>query len=184
MAPRIEPITLSDPLTLASHIVRHYEESGRDGQHHFSPVWGLERSWVADALERRLRTPTSVPGWGRGFAVHDEGRIVGHAEIRGGVVTAALHRAEFSVGLELPYRRLGLGRTLTERAIGLARELGLAWVDLRVFAHNTPARRLYASLGFVEIGTFTDAFRMHDGAPVDDVAMVLRLRGGPSVSGS
>jgi RimJ/RimL family protein N-acetyltransferase len=50
----------------------------------------------------------------------------------------------------------------------------LMWIDLRVFAHNTAAHALYRSLGFVEIGTVPDRFRI-EGESIDDILMTLRL---------
>ena len=50
----------------------------------------------------------------------------------------------------------------------------LVWLDLRVFGHNEPARRLYESLGFEEIGEIRDCFRI-SGEVIDDVLMTLRV---------
>jgi ribosomal protein S18 acetylase RimI-like enzyme len=47
-------------------------------------------------------------------------------------------------------RGKGYGRATMLAAIARARELGAASVGLHVFGHNTVARGLYASLGFVE----------------------------------
>lgn len=46
-------------------------------------------------------------------------------------------------------RGAGLGRMLTERAIVLARELGVATVDLTSRSSRVAAHRLYESVGFV-----------------------------------
>lgn len=48
---------------------------------------------------------------------------------------------------------------------------GAAKVFLEVARHNTPARKLYRALGFVEVGERPDYYR-HRGAPVG--ALVLR----------
>ncbi len=50
----------------------------------------------------------------------------------------------------------------------------LEWIDLKVFAHNTPARSLYRELGFVDIGVVRDRFRI-GGQSIDDVIMTLDL---------
>lgn len=54
------------------------------------------------------------------------------------------------------------------------RERELAWMDLGEFAHNAPARALYAKLGFVEVGTTRDRFRI-DGQEIEDIAMTRAL---------
>lgn len=51
---------------------------------------------------------------------------------------------------------------------------GLDWMDLRVFANNSPARALYNSMGFRELGTVPDNFRV-GAQSIDDVRMALDL---------
>lgn len=50
------------------------------------------------------------------------------------------------------YRRQGVGKALLERIFSLARDEGLAFVSLEVRESNTPAIKLYESLGFKEEG--------------------------------
>jgi ribosomal protein S18 acetylase RimI-like enzyme len=69
---------------------------------------------------------------------------------------------------------MGPGPALLAAAIGWARRAELAWLDLGVFAHNHRARKLYTAVGFVEVGTTRDRYRVDD-ASIDDVAMALRL---------
>lgn len=192
---RLRPVKSSDLAAFSRHVRRHMAESGRDGDPHFAPVQDLDEIDVTLASERRWSLPTDVPGWGRcwiGALPVAEGppgpseRVVAHAELRGGSVPSALHRAELSLGVERAHRGAGLGGDLARLALSWARDQGLAYVDLRVFAHNHPAQRLYRRLGFVEVARFHDVFRMPDGAVVDDVAMTLRLppgAAGPRGSG-
>lgn len=49
-------------------------------------------------------------------------------------------------------RGLGVGRALLVRGLELAQSRGATWASLEVRPSNLPARRLYASLGFVEQG--------------------------------
>ncbi|MFE9247653.1 GNAT family N-acetyltransferase [Streptomyces sp. NPDC007088] len=67
-------------------------------------------------------------------------------------------------------RGRGLGRALLRAAVARARELGARRVTLRVLGHNTPARRLYASEGFVVEGVLPGEMYL-DGRYVDDVLM-------------
>jgi RimJ/RimL family protein N-acetyltransferase len=80
------------------------------------------------------------------------------------------------MGLELVARSRGLGSKLLKMAIEWAREQeSLHWIDITVFAHNTPARKLYAAHGFVEQYTSIDRLRV-EGVSIDDVVMTLKLR--------
>jgi [ribosomal protein S18]-alanine N-acetyltransferase len=55
-------------------------------------------------------------------------------------------------------RRRGLGRALVERLLQLAREGSAARIFLEVRESNTPARRLYSQLGFLETGRRSDYY--------------------------
>lgn len=182
------PITaagLSDLGDFGAHVVRHINESETRGGIHFSPVWDVERADVMRETERRWRTPPHQAGWGRTWLLwthlwddptQPRPQVIGHVELRGGVVPSAMHRAELSVGIEAPYRGRGAGRLLMSAAVAWSRTItGLAFVDLRVFAANQVARALYRKLDFVEIGVVRDAYRMRDGTSIDDVLMTLPL---------
>ncbi|MYT70655.1 MULTISPECIES: GNAT family N-acetyltransferase [unclassified Streptomyces] len=67
-------------------------------------------------------------------------------------------------------RGRGVGRMLVRAAIGQARRQGARRITLRVLGHNTPARALYASEGFVVEGVLPEEFLL-DGAYVDDIFM-------------
>lgn len=67
-------------------------------------------------------------------------------------------------------RRRGLGRALVEAIVAALTERGVRQVYLEVRESNAPARALYASFGFKEVGRRKAYYRR----PVED-AMVLRL---------
>jgi GNAT superfamily N-acetyltransferase len=54
------------------------------------------------------------------------------------------------MGLAVAWRGQGLGASMMRPLIDRARALGLARLQLEVLEQNTPARRLYTKLGFVE----------------------------------
>lgn len=125
--------------------------------------------------ESSLDRPLTSPGWQRCFVAlnEDETGIVGHVNLKGDPLKCGLHRCELGIGIERPRRGQGLGKRLMKTAIEFARDVDtIAWVDLKVFAHNTAARALYRSLGFVEIGTLGDRFRIGESS-IDDVIMTL-----------
>jgi RimJ/RimL family protein N-acetyltransferase len=179
VAPTIRLAKLSggDPEAYARHIVEHMAESGRGGSPHFAlaRVWSVEE--VRAAFAERLSRSLDEPLWGRAWLLFDERRVVGHLELRGGRVPAEMHRATLGMGLMRAFTARGQGARLVEEAVRWARdEAGLRWIDLGVFATNAPARKLYARMGFVELGVRQDAFRLEAGPIIDDVQMALRLR--------
>jgi len=164
-----------DPL--CDHLVRNALESGRDGD-------PLARARSADEpidlpeLRARVaagwRVTVGEIGWERCFGLRLDGDVRGHLDLRGGTIASELHRARLGIGIERPWRRDGWGRRMMLRAIDWAREQGLAWIDLGVFAENQPARALYTSLGFTVAGRRDDRYRV-DGRSIDELAMTLRL---------
>lgn len=174
----LRPARLADAGLFASHLVRHLAESGHSGAPIFAPVPTPSHREVRESSELRWGRPLSEPVWGRAWLLcAEEGRVVGHVELRGGRIAAELHRATLGMGIERPYVGQGHGTRLLAEAIRWARvEAGLAWIDLGVFAGNEPARRLYERAGFVTLGPRVDAFRLQDGTTITDVLMALELR--------
>jgi GNAT superfamily N-acetyltransferase len=162
---------------LVAHIARHSRESGRGGDLIFRPRSSDAPIDEPAAIERhRAGWALSLdePYWLRTWGAVVDGHIRGHLDLHGGRLPSEFHRAMLGMGVERSWRGKGHGRALLGAAIGWARGAGLAWLDLGVFAHNHRARTLYASVGFVELGTTRDRYRVDD-AVIDDVAMALAL---------
>ena len=110
------------------------------------------------------------------WGMFDGDRQIGHCELNGDFVPSMLHRAGLGMGLERPYRRKGLGRTLLQQTIEWATsQTFLDWIDLGVFGTNPGAHALYKQFGFIETGRAEDRFRL-DGQKVSDISMTLDLR--------
>lgn len=170
--------TATDLDGFARHMVEHMRESGREGSTHFAPSRLLVREDVSAAALTRWSKDLDEPVWGRAFLLWAGDSVVGHVELRGGRIVAEMHRAVLGMGINRAFTGKGHGRRLALTAIEWAREeAGLSWIDLGVFANNARARRLYASLGFVEQGAREDAFRLDAGITVTDMQMALDLRG-------
>lgn len=176
MLPTIRPLTRDDLSLFEAHFNRHRAESGR-GDHHFMPFAPDDPQGPRGLDAAALHLPLDEPGWQRWFVatVTDEERIIGHVNLKGDGLRTGLHRCELGIGVERGYRSHGLGRRLMNTAIAFARsDPRLAWIDLRVFGHNRVGRALYGALGFVEVGTLIDRFRV-EGQQIDDVIMTLAV---------
>ena len=140
------------------HFERHVAESGR-GEAVFMP-FSPDGSDGPKGLDAGLlRRPLSEPDWQRLWVAEDvtAGEIVGHVDLKGDFLRAGLHRCHLGLGVERAYRRRGLGRRLVEVAVDFARrEETLAWIDLKVFAHNAGARALYESVGMTAIRQYEE----------------------------
>ena len=88
-----------------------------------------------------------------------DGRFTHYLVRRDGTPVAVARRATFdgisylsSIGTVAASRGIGLGRFITAVAMVDSVDAGSDWIHLGVFADNTPARRLYESLGFAMSG--------------------------------
>ncbi|MER7489022.1 GNAT family N-acetyltransferase [Streptomyces sp. NPDC126497] len=100
------------------------------------------------------------------------GRIVGYVRLGfpTGLASNAHVRQIRGLAVAEEARGLGVGRALVRAAVAEARERGARRITLRVLGHNTVARALYESEGFVVEGVQPGEFFV-GGAYVDDVMM-------------
>ena len=179
-AKTIRPLTTihSDLEAFTEHLVRHMNESGRNGSILFAP-YPTDSVWKEperkDQLVSRLQKPMTEPGATRIWGLFEQDNVIGHVDLKVASLVTASHRAILGMGLEERYRGKGEGSRLLDTAIGWARRSELfAWIDLRTFGHNDAALRLYRRAGFVEQGRLADMFRIA-GKSIDDVLMSLEL---------
>ncbi|MFE9770319.1 GNAT family N-acetyltransferase [Streptomyces sp. NPDC005931] len=101
-----------------------------------------------------------------------DGRLVGY--VRLGFPTALASNAHVrqirGLAVAEDARGRGVGRALVRAAVEEARRRGARRITLRVLGHNTTARALYESEGFVVTGVQPEEFCV-DGTYVDDVLM-------------
>ncbi|MET8948147.1 GNAT family N-acetyltransferase [Streptomyces sp. NPDC004542] len=106
------------------------------------------------------------------LVAESDGRVVGYVRLgRPTPLDCNAHVRQIQ-GLAVAHeaRGLGVGRALVRAAVAEARRRGARRITLRVLGHNTPARRLYASEGFVVEGVLPGEFLL-GGEYVDDVFM-------------
>lgn len=119
----------------------------------------LKTIWIIE----KLSFPTP---WSRWNFLTELGNPVSHALLAGPgpphpwkpwgyvifwVVAQEMHILNLAVHPQ--HRRQGIGRRLLQEALAYARALGAVTAWLEVRPSNTPARTLYESLGFEEVGT-------------------------------
>jgi len=171
--------TIDDAPAFFDHMLRHFRESGEDGDPIFHPVLDFEHWRKEEQVAELLKAwtaPLSEPHWQRAWIAEEEGRIVGDILLRCASTPAAAHRCQLGIGVERSARGRGLGGRLALQAISWARmQPTLEWIDLWVFAGNEPAISLYRKLGFQSLGAVPDQFRVR-GRKIDDIHMTLALR--------
>lgn len=173
---QIRLASLDDILDLVDHDLRHLREPGYEGSYShpfpFDYLWEKDKM-IKNKLDYWPREVTQVQ-WARSFLLLDQDKIVGHLNLKNNF-EGSLHRAQLGMGIEADYRGRGFGKKMLEFAIDWAKEQPtLHWIDLTVFAHNLPARKLYASVGFKEVALYEDKVRVN-GLSIDDISMSLKL---------
>ncbi|MFG2499297.1 GNAT family N-acetyltransferase [Streptomyces sp. NPDC048441] len=122
--------------------------------------------------------PPHPPFFSERFGPHAHLVAVTHGEVVGyirlGFPTSLLANAHvrqiLGFAVAEGVRGKGVGRRLVRAAVDEARRQGARRITLRVLGHNTPARTLYESEGFVVEGVLPGEFLL-DGVYVDDVLM-------------
>jgi RimJ/RimL family protein N-acetyltransferase len=106
-----------------------------------------------------------------------EGRVAGLAGLEGSRLRRFAHGVTLGMAVGREFWRLGIGRALLESLLLWADAHGVVRVALEVVETNTPAIRLYASLGFEHEGRLR-ARRKHGDVYLDNY-MMSRVRSGP-----
>jgi GNAT superfamily N-acetyltransferase len=107
----------------------------------------------------------------RAWGLFDQGELVGHLHLAGGLLHSEMHRVDMGMGIRRSNRRQGGGTLLLETGIEWARNQStIDWIDLGVFSDNPGAQALYARHGFQVLGRTPDRFRV-EGQSLDDISM-------------
>jgi RimJ/RimL family protein N-acetyltransferase len=153
--------------------IRHATPDDEDG------LGRLDRAaWsTLHAVQPRPRPPYE-PFYSERFGPRDHlvaelgGRIAGYVRLGFPTPLACNAHVRQILGFVVAEdaRGTGVGRALLRAVQEEARRQGARRITLRVLGHNTPARRLYESEGFVVEGVLREEFLL-DGTYVDDVLM-------------
>ncbi|MES1205585.1 MAG: GNAT family N-acetyltransferase [Pseudomonadota bacterium] len=176
----IRPLAADDLEALIAYLEDHLLDNGRNGVPLFQPQ-SRGTTWrAADRLalfREGMAAPVGYPRWRRFWAAFDpRGDIAGHADLRAHAEASSAHRALLGTGVHRAHRRRGIGRALIQETIAWARRAtAIEWIDLDFLTGNTPAERLYQGLGFQQVATIADLFRI-DGQSVGSTVMTLRIR--------
>jgi mycothiol synthase len=122
-------------------------------------------SWTAADLDLREREPWFDPAGL--FLAERDGRLVGFHWTKVHAVPGGPVGEVYVVGVDPDERGTGLGRALTLVGLRYLRDRGLFQVMLYVEEDNTPAIRLYESLGFTHWDTDVMFSRAGSPGPAD-----------------
>jgi RimJ/RimL family protein N-acetyltransferase len=174
----VRPLAIADVDDYLRHVLAVDAGSGVDGAAH-SHAYSESEPFDMEAGRAREVTRWSTDiehlGWRRAWGLFDNGELVGHLHLAGGMLRSELHRADMGMGIVRSHRRQGGGTVLLETGIEWAREQPtIDWIDLGVFSDNPGALALYARHGFQLLGRTPDRFRV-DGQSLDEISMTLNV---------
>lgn len=134
-------------------------------EHHVPQIALLEREcfadpWSQQSIASELHNPLSL------WLVAQEGQtLLGYV----GSQTCQDETDMMNIAVSPASRRQGVARDLIEALVSALRERGSKQLTLEVRASNGPARQLYESLGFLQVGLRKNYYRN----PKED-ALILR----------
>ena len=134
-------------------------------EHHVPQIALLEREcfadpWSQQSIASELHNPLSL------WLVAQEGQtLLGYV----GSQTCLDETDMMNIAVSPASRRQGVARALIEASVSALRERGSKQLTLEVRASNGPARQLYESLGFLQVGLRKNYYRN----PKED-ALILR----------
>ena len=134
-------------------------------EHHVPQIALLEREcfadpWSQQSIASELHNPLSL------WLVAQEGQtLLGYV----GSQTCQDETDMMNIAVSPASRRQGVARALIEALVSALRQRGSRQLTLEVRASNGPARQLYESLGFLQVGLRKNYYRN----PKED-ALILR----------
>lgn len=146
-------------------------EALQDSPEAFASSYEEEKEWSVEVFQTKLAAGEAFT-----FGAVENGKLIGVVTLVKESRVKIRHRASiFAMYVAPGARGGGVGRRLMEEALRIAKDLeAVEQVYLSVSAHNDPAKKLYASLGFVIYGTDVRALKIGD-AYFDEDHMVLYL---------
>jgi GNAT superfamily N-acetyltransferase len=109
------------------------------------------------------------------WLAHDGEEVLGTYLLRPNFPGQGAHVANAGFMVAEAARGRGVGRLLAEHCLARARELGYAGMAFNAVVDGNPARRLWESLGFAEVGRVPGGFRHPRDGLVDLVVMYRDL---------
>lgn len=148
LPPNVRPIDIRRDLTAIADLIElcfkdHLDADGRSYLDQMRRAAHNAR-YLTWAMSSKLQMPVS------GYVWEDAGRISGNVSLipvnKDGYRTYMIA----NVAVHPDFRRLGIGRALTEKAMRFCEQQGARSVWLQVRDDNPGAEHIYAELGFVE----------------------------------
>lgn len=104
-----------------------------------------------------------------------DGRLAGNCALSMTNRIKTRHRGTVAIALCREFWGKGIGSAMFEALIAVARQRGLAQLELKVIEGNDRARALYEKFGFRTTAVHPDAIRLKDGRQLCEYLMIKKL---------
>ena len=139
----------------------------------------IDPSDAMTRAEAERSVARTVKGIGSGEVISlgafDGDTLVGACDVQRPRPQEIRHTGLLDIAILDGYRGLGLGEAMVSEVLRRSKELGIWLVQLRVFANNNAAIRLYERTGFRRSGLVPNMI-LKNGRYIDDVQMYIDLR--------
>jgi ribosomal protein S18 acetylase RimI-like enzyme len=148
ISPNLRPIDIRKDLAPIADLIElcFQEHLDADGRVYLEQMRRAARNsrYLTWAMSTKIQMPVS------GYVWEDSGRITGNVSLMPVSKDGVRVYMIANVAVHPDYRRLGIGRVLTEQALAYCTGQGCRSAWLQVRDDNTGAGHIYTSLGFVE----------------------------------
>ncbi len=169
MAVTVRAARQADAAAMVRYAVAIFAEGGLD-----LPVAPGEFQLTLAEEEAVVAEHAAAPNAVFLLALGPEGEVLGMLNCHGSSRRALRHSCEMGISVAKEYRGQGIGRSLMQAMVDWARASGMKRIELKVYARNERAIRLYRSFGFQAEGRRRRAV-FQDGQYLDDIVMSLLL---------
>lgn len=104
-----------------------------------------------------------------------EGEIVATCEISFNTRIKTRHRSRVGIAVIKKCWGLGIGTTMFNEMIAIAKKQGVKQIELEYIEGNERGRALYEKMGFKEVGSYPDAIQLKDGTMLKEILMMKKL---------
>ncbi len=105
-----------------------------------------------------------------------EGKHIGNCALMSkGSYKRYAHRCEVAIALYQAYCGCGIGKSMVQTVLQVAKCTGYEQVELEVVSDNVGAVEMYRKLGFRKCGTFPNSMKYCDGTYADVDWMMMKL---------
>ncbi|MEC9282846.1 MAG: GNAT family N-acetyltransferase [Bdellovibrionota bacterium] len=152
------------------------ERNGINGFPHFTPRMVVpDKMDFLEKFKSELKKPCSERINQVFVALDNNTKVVAHCVLQFHGIESLKHRRHINgFGVCPDHTGQGIAKKILTEVVNLCKSIQVEYLDLELFATNTPAFELYKKVGFEQTGYTKDIARIGE-LSLDDVSMSLKI---------